>query len=216
MTLSALFELYGNRNAINETVLDYAVKSIMQDFSHISIEEIPEAFNLWSKNIIGGSEPYGGEFNLLVINRILSDYDKYRKTQRSELFDKIKTEREKRENEEKEMRDKNKFYSNIEEEIKQPIRKAKKWQEIPGWIFKSAEKRGFIKLTISEKNEILIRAIEEEYRELREELYFCKDRGRVKKIDEILKSGSGTDRSKIIAGKMAIWENRDKILKSCL
>lgn len=213
MTLTAIFELYGNRNVVNGTVLDFAVKSIMQDFGHLAIDEISEAFKLWSLNKIEGSEPYGGEFNLLVINRILSDYDKYRKKDRKELFNKIHTEKMEMEKEEQIKTGAQKYSENIKEIIQEIIRKAQRYDDIHNWIFPRCEREGFLKLTLEEKIEIKARAIEEEKNELRQEMYFCKDKTRVKEIKQILESETGTERAKVIAGQMAVWENREKLLK---
>lgn len=212
-TLTVILELYGNRNATNEIILEYAITSIKENFSHFAIDEIPEAFNLWSKNVINGSEPYGGEFNLLVINRILSDYDKYRKKDRKELFNKIHTEKTEMEKQEQIKTGAQKYSENIKEIIQEIIRKAQRYDDIHNWIFPRCEKEGFLSLTLEEKIEIKARAIEEEKQELRQEMYFCKDKTRVKEIKTILESENGTERAKVIAGQMAVWENREKLLK---
>lgn len=212
MTLTAIFELYGNRNTVNETVLDFAIKSIMQDFSHFAIDEIPEAFNLWSRNKIKGSEPYGGEFNLLVINRILADYDIYRKTDRKQLFDKIKTEKLEMERQEQIKSNLQMHNENVIKSMKEILRKAKRYEDVQVWMFSNCEKLGLLNLTLEEKQEIFKRAIEDEKQELRAEMYFCKDKSRVNSIKQILQSENGSERAKVIAGKIAVFENREKIL----
>lgn len=210
--LTAVFELYGNRTATNETVMEYAVISIMENFSHLALDEISEAFKMWSKNEIEGSEPYGGEFNLLVINRILSDYDKHRKTQRKELFSKIHAEKSEIEKE-IELKSKiQKFNENIKQIIQDILKKAQRYEDVQDWMFRRCEREGFISLTREEKFEIFQRAVEEEKQELRQELYFSKDKTRVKEIRQILESENGSERSKVIAGKIAIFENKEKIL----
>lgn len=67
---------------------------------------------------------------------------------------------------------------------------------------------------LEKKIEIKKRAVEIEKQELRQELYFCKDKTRVKEIRTILESETGTERAKIIAGQIAVFENKEKLLNA--
>jgi hypothetical protein len=207
-TVAVILELYGNRT-VNNPINEAVIRSIITDFSFLAIEELPEAFRLWSQRKFEGSEPYGGEFNLHNINLILTDYCKYRKTERGNLFDKIKTEKENMAKEEDKYKNMREFNENIKQIIMELVNKARSHKDIQSWIYKRAEKEGLFDLTIEEMNEILERAIELTKADLRAEIEVCRytDKNRVKDLQHILDDQVKLkDHAKITAGKIAVWE----------
>lgn len=214
VTLSAIFELYGKRNTTNETILDFAVKFIMKDFNFLAIEEIEEAFRLWAQNKFEGAEPYAGEFNLLTLNRILSDYCKYRKTDRRNLFDKIKIEKLELEKEKSKEMERTKFEENTIEIIQEQLRKVKTYDKVPVWIYAKATEMGLIQLNATEYTRIISEARIEAVKEVQSEMNNCINRNdRIDLKNRLVDQDYMEGRAKIIARKIAVWENREKLLK---
>ena len=208
-TVHSILELYGNRNLVKDVIIEQLVIMIINDYPFLAIEELPEAFRLWSQRKFEGSEPYGGEFNLHNINLILTDYCKYRKIERGNLFDKIKTEKENMAKEQDKYKNMREFNENIKEIIMESVNKARSHKEIQSWIYKRAEKEGLIDLTIEEMNEILERAIELTKADLRAEIEVCRytDKNRVKDLQHILDDKVKLkDYSKVTARQIAVWE----------
>lgn len=214
-TLTVLISLYGDRQGISQLMLEEMAIEIIDNWSFLGIEDFKIAFRMWSKGEIGdgGSELYGGDWNLLVLNRMLIAYNRHRKKILHEIYS-LEHETEKVKNDNLERKNnQEKFENEFASELKKYLNKANSYIDIPGWVYMICEKKGIITLSIEQKNEIFQRAIEEEMQELRAEMYFQKDKARVKKIKDILQSEKGTERAKIIAGQIAVFENKDKLLK---
>ena len=137
-------------------------KDIVKYWSHLGINEIPYAFELWSLGKIGdkSSELYG-DMNGLVLNRVLKCYEEFRKKElniylgqeRDRQFQAAEIHR--RENGLK------KIQSMTLIDLQTEVEKCSNWQEIPMWVVSQVTSRGVIKLTDEEKKSYLAKAKEE-------------------------------------------------------
>lgn len=149
--LVLIAEAFGNRKEIDSFLLMQMVSEIKSEWAHYGIMEIFEAFRMWSKKEIKGSEMYGGEMNLLVLNRVLSDYENFRRDvlnkelaeRRDKMWQELKRKHEAKERE---------VFDNITNE--QLIEEVKKYDDlelIPKWLVNMVLKRGLIKDYESQK-----------------------------------------------------------------
>jgi hypothetical protein len=214
--LTVLISLYGDRQGISQLMLEEMAIEIIDNWSFLGIEDIKIAFRMWAKGEIGdgGSELYGGDWNLLVLNRMLYAYNLHRKKILHEIYSQEQETEKDKKNDIERKNNQEKFDLEFISELKIYLTGAKSYIDIPGWVYMICDKKGIITLTIDQKKEIFQRAIKEEKQELRAEMYFQKDKFRIKKIKDILQSEYGTERAKVIAGQIAVFENKEKILKS--
>lgn len=210
--LEHCFTMYGQRKDVDAAMLSLSVLSVIENFAFLSVNEIKEAFKEYSLGKIKGIEPYGGEFTVLTLNRILTGFVEKR-------FGLLKSINEKKNEVDKmieyEIKSKieaDKFEAEFIQDVKNYLNRAKTYSDIPGHLYKQLDKRNMIDIPLEAKKEIFQRAVEIEKEELRKEMYFAKEKSRVQTIKDILKSDKGTDRAKVIAGQIALFENRDKII----
>lgn len=65
----------------NEFAIKEAIGDILRHYRHLSIEELPIAYQLWRNGIIkteGSAEMYGGKFTATNFARIMAAYNKHR------------------------------------------------------------------------------------------------------------------------------------------
>jgi hypothetical protein len=196
---------YG-RNKTSEIIAEFIVQEIQQNWSHFAIDDLNVAFLMWSKGEIGDkSADYYGEWNVLIFNRILSAYEIHRRKVINELAGQIKKDDEMQK--EKERLERECFEKNYTEEVKKILSLAQSWRDIPVWVYESLTARKMLELENSEKAAIMEKANELYFEELEQERRTTADRGRYKEISNMLENLIPGHRAKMIAKRIAVFEN---------
>ncbi len=110
--------------------------------------------------------------------------------------------------------DRRKFDEEFEEELINTLTNAISWNDIPVWLFEACKRKGLLNISQSEQDGYDTQAIEIERQELESELKSTIVKYRKLEIKFILNDFKGTLRSKVIAKKIALFENRNQFIKS--
>ena len=137
---------YGVRNKANPYTTQACVKLVLNNFSHLSLKDIEEAFRLKSigKIQVYGAEAYGGELNVDMFGKTLAAYDEARK---GILARYINT---KAQYEAEESGKASVFLKRLFFEICFPYKlhlakeKIERWQDVPEFWYKAAKERNMI------------------------------------------------------------------------
>lgn len=209
-TITYLANVYGNRVKITPILLKKCILDIKKNFSHYGKMEFTEAFRLWSLGEIGdkSTEMYGGEFNALILNRILKQYENYRR----DIVNKSLRELEKQKNQEKERAERERHKEEIDkipkEQIISDINKYDNWENIPHYLCKIAFKKKLIKLTKSEIEEYKKQAKQKHKEEIEIE------RNKISSVNDLLKINKEMQepevRERIIATKICVFDKLHK------
>jgi hypothetical protein len=138
---------YGSRTVTPENVIVECINIFLDKFSHLGLEEIKEAYRLWSigqLNIKGSAEMYGGEFNAAQFGKIMAAYVEYRMTILGAYLN--AREIEKREKEKAEVMERRKERNLETFRYDFDTADFKDYTEVPGWWFDVARKQGLIKI----------------------------------------------------------------------
>lgn len=129
------------------------IDDIKKHWSHYGIEEIEFAFELWSLGKIGdrSTELYGGEFNCLILNRVLSAYEVYRRNELNDYLSDVRDAEFKREQKIKMDEAKNNLNKITDAEIRAEVEKYTSYDQIPKWLVDVVVNRKLIKITDEEK-----------------------------------------------------------------
>ena len=103
------------------------------------------------------------------------------------------------------------FEKNYSEEVKKILSLAQSWRDIPLWVYEALTAREQLIIDNDEKAEILERAKEYYVAELEYERKTTADRNRYKQISHMLENLIPGNRAKMIAKRMAVYENKEKI-----
>jgi hypothetical protein len=200
---------YGSRTVTPENVIVECINIFLDKFSHLGLEEIKEAYRLWSigqLNIKGSAEMYGGEFNAAQFGKIMAAYVEYRMTILGAYLN--AREIEKREKEKAEVMERRKERNLETFRYDFDTADFKDYTEVPGWWFDVARKQGLIKIDKKTALEIFekaqrIAAIQLEKENGEETNIFKKVMG------EALEQKKQA-RAKVIAGQIAVFEHINK------
>lgn len=140
---------FGNNLAERDFILKACLNSIKENFMHYGIEDIDAAFNMWSLGKLGdkATEMYGGVFNVLILNRILNEYEKHRRDIINSFINEQKRDSLQKLEKYKERKGKEKIKSISDEDIIKEIKKYENYFDIPWYITILAFKRKLIQLS---------------------------------------------------------------------
>lgn len=196
---------YGARHDIPKNVIAECIRLIMNKFSHISIEEIREAYREWASGQLNvqGADTYGGEFNVSQMGKILTAYNEKRRVTLAEI---IKTKDKhliEHEAEQKKKVLQEKFEKEFPVQLLKAQKEFKDWREIPFWWYKSIVERNWIQFKQGEAQTIF-----EEAQQLAEmEIENMKSERRLKNLHEKMSMiiPEAEQLSKEIARKLTIF-----------
>ena len=125
---------------------------ILEQFSHISLDEIDLAYRLYAGGklqVQGSADTFGGTFSLRQIGKILSAYDE----QRRKVFYEFGKLNEGRKN----IKTKEELLREFEEGLLENIQTFEKdWRYIPLGFYYGAARLGLFEQTIKEKRELMV------------------------------------------------------------
>jgi hypothetical protein len=76
---------YGARQEVDGALVAECVAIARDQFGHLGLREIRQAYRLWAGGRFKALEMYGGQFNVTQFGRVLSAYDRYRRSITMEL-----------------------------------------------------------------------------------------------------------------------------------
>ena len=201
---------YGARVTVGQEVLDECVNIFLDNFCDLGINEITEAYRMWSMGkltIQGSAEMYGGEFNAAQFAKIMAGYVEYRKQITSAYID--AREVEKYENQKKEAM-KIRMQKNMQQFLEEFSNKSfADWTKIPGWWYDVAKERGLINIEKKRAFEIWEQAKKIADIQIAKENNETDIFKRV--LGEALKKKT-QERAKVIAGQIAVFEYRQNVM----
>ncbi len=209
--IQAIAKKYGGRIKISEEIQDECLEILTSEFKHLGIEEIQDAFRLYAlqKFDIRGGEMYAGQFNALILSRVLTGYESYRKKILEEYL-KSKSDREYQEKQEqKRQQEIIEFNNNFDTILNKILQKAETWEDIPVWLYQSCYDRGLINFCDGEAQSIFEEAKLIAKKAIKKEKKLATDRNEFKRLDRILKNEDEDYelKAKIIARKISVFRN---------
>ena len=69
---------YGAREQVSQELLNECLDLTVEQFGHLAVVEIVQAYRLWAAGRFKALEMYGGQFNAAQYGRVLSGYCEYR------------------------------------------------------------------------------------------------------------------------------------------
>ena len=197
---------YGARQPVLEGTFTECVRITRKKFAGLGIEEIREAYRMWAAGELnlrkGEAEMYGGQFNAAQLGKVLAAYMEQRKAALGAYLRELEAYQREQERANKAERLRQEYEEGFEKNLRafQP----KTWREIPFHWFETAWKRGLIRLTEAERQELLAdaRALALEEAEEEKEGAGIFQRKQVEKLIQ----GEGLEgRAKTIARKLALF-----------
>lgn len=159
--LPTLAATYGARQEVDTMIYDAAVEFVLENFGHLAVDEIPEAYKL---NAIGKlndkAEMYGGKFSLDQLGKILGAYDEYRKKYIGHYLYELESIREFEQQVEKEYGKRTRFMKIFAQQVEAGKANFKTWEEVPEYWYNELLNQGKIKLTKQEGQDYFARAKE--------------------------------------------------------
>ena len=214
--LQQLANQYGNRQQVDEAVLDECMEIVISRYGHLGLNEIREAYRMWVAKDLGEmkeAEMYGGVYQARHLGAVLSAYDEKRKSVFAMLHkkaDEAKAEHLSKQQHEQRQKE---FDGWFVKEVANKKGSTESWQDVPEYWYKTALRLGMIEINKEEANQTWIKATavakREMTNELQEEPNLITRKSLLQSL-ELPNSESLTTRAKVIARKMTVFE---KLLK---
>ena len=135
---------YGQKE-IPKILVSALISDTFENWSKFGVEEILQAFNLWSLGKLGEYKMYG--LNCESWNTILSMYDNWRRKELKDFKEIESAKRRKKEMEEKEKHARKEFENMPDKEIIQAVKKSRTFRDVPIWAARLAWKRKLYRVT---------------------------------------------------------------------
>lgn len=196
---------YGARESIEKSVLSECVNLILQKFNLLGLNEIIEAYRLWTIGDIKvrGGEMYGGVFHAGQIGRVLAAYAESRALIVGRYLT-IKYEADKKRRREEEKAAKRAKY---EEEFPSYLANwtGQSWQDVPYHWYNTCMKRNMIQFAPGEAQKIFEKAKQLAKLEIQTE---TEEEGNIYKKATLQNNANCSikDRAKVIARKMTVYQ----------
>lgn len=142
---------------IHVRVLQDCIKLVTRKFSYLAINEIKEAYSLWSSGRIKGLEMFRGEFNQKQFGSILTSYTQYRAPVVEKLNDYIDAMKIAEEETQKASNFEKEFPSIVIEYMK----RIEKWNDVPDFWCHAFRRRGWLTITKEEGDDMYQKALKE-------------------------------------------------------
>ena len=207
MAIKEVAQDYGARQAVLEETFTECVRITRKKFAGLGIGEVREAYRMWAAGELnmrkGEAEMYGGQFNAAQLGKVLAAYMEQRRVALGAYLRELEAYYRKQERASKKERLKREYEENFERNLRafQPA----SWREVPFHWFETAWKRGLIRLTKTEQEEVLsqarILALEEAEEEKEKAGTFQR-----RQIEKLIEGEELEERAKTIARKLALYQ----------
>ena len=197
---------FGETSDVKKAVINGCINSVISNFSHYGIDDINNASELWSLGEIGNkaTEMYSGLFNVMILNRILKEYESHRKVIVNNYIKSQESEYEAAEKKWKKY-GKQQIAKISDEDIINIIKKYDNFMDIPWYSCTLAFSRKLIELSEEEIKDYKVRAKAISESQVKSENNNDLALGLIGKSEKELGKNI-LDREKVVAVKLSVFE----------
>lgn len=160
-SLAKILIRYGQKSDFDPILVKELMDDILERWSHLGVDELKHAFQLWSAGEIGdrNAEMYG-VFNATVLNRVLAAYEKHR----AEVINRELQKQRDMEFEKNEEQKRAEYQASLDamtdDDIRAEVEKCSTYDQIPEWVLIQVSKRKLIRIDLETQAEYRERARE--------------------------------------------------------
>ena len=214
VNLPILAKAYGNRQEVDDFLLEACCDLVLTQFKHLSLDEISEAYKLWAAGrlaVDGSAEMWGGSWNAKHLGELLRAYSASRlKIQAAILQEahRVRQEQEAAASRSERLAQHEAWFRGLVEEKRGTL---DSWTDVQAFWYDSARSLDMIQFEPGEAQAIYQDALELAKQKLVDELATCTDFRRRRQILSVLDPDSASGlasleaEARIIARKLTVF-----------